>query len=193
MRLYLARTVLGLPAMRLIVLLGVALLVGLAAAPVRAQALLPPVLDDVCRDCTAQPPARALPPFIDGGWWLDVDPVSGPSYVRVRRHARPGVWVPGLVVWLGSWAGTIAGGAVVDQNGLAAIPFFGAFGSGIFFGLDGDPGRAVGYTLGGLAQLGGFVTFLVGLAGEKRLERLPVQLVPLSFSAGGGAGMSLRF
>ena len=178
--------------MRLSVLLGLSLLVALAS-PVRAQAVLPPILDDVCRDCIMQPQAPSLPPFVDGGWWLDADPRSGPSYVRVRRHARTGVWVPGLVVWLGSWAGTTAGGVLVDHNGVAAIPFFGALGSAFYYGLDGDVGRAFGYTLGGLAQVGGFVTFLVGLAGEKRLERMPVQLMPLSFSGGGGAGMSLRF
>ena len=181
--------------MRLVIL---ALFVGFASrvhAEEAAPQVLPLIVDDECRECVAPPPRPAPMPYavLPGGWRLDVDPMLGASYVRERRHPRPGVWVPGLVVWLGSWAGTAATGLIVDGNPFAAIPFFGAFGTGIFAGLDGDVGRALGYTLGGLAQVGGLVTFIVGLAGEKRLERLPVQVVPLSFRDGAGAGMSFRF
>lgn len=179
--------------MRLVIL---ALLLGLAPlvhAQEVAPQVLPPIVDDVCRECLTPPTRSLLYPVLPGEWRLEADPTLGTSYVRERRHPRPGVWVPGLVVWLGSWAGTTAAALIVDGNPFAAIPFLGAFGSGIFAGLDGDVGRALGYTVGGLAQVAGLVTFIVGLAGEKRLERMPVQVVPLSFRDGAGAGMSFRF
>ena len=47
------------------------------------------------------------------------------------------------------------------------------------------------WAIDGLAQAGGFVTFLVGLAaGPDKMERLPLSVGPASF-AGGGSGVAL--
>ncbi len=47
------------------------------------------------------------------------------------------------------------------------------------------------WAVDGLAQAGGFVTFLVGLAaGPDKLERLPLSVGPVGF-IGGGSGVAL--
>ncbi len=147
---------------------------------------LPDIDDETPPRCCEGPrpaPAATAPAFtvqtwnVPRGWRLSLDDQSQPVLERTKRTPMAGVWVPGLVVWLGTWLGTSVGGAR-DDRGYAAIPFFGALGTGIEGALEGDAARGFGYSIGGLLQVGGFVMFLAGLAGSKKIERLPVRLTP---------------
>jgi len=147
---------------------------------------LPDLDDEAPPRCCARPepaaayagPALSVQTWnVPRGWRLTLDDQSQPLLERTKRTPMASVWVPGLVVWLGTYLGTSIGGAR-DDRAYAAIPFFGALGMGIAGAVDGDAARGFGYSIGGLLQVGGFVMFLAGLAGSKKIERLPVRLTP---------------
>lgn len=143
--------------------------------------------------------ARALtleeslrPAALAAGWRLGTDEHGQPVYERKVRRASPGLWVPGLVLWLGSYIGTSLGG-LRDDRPWAAIPFFGALGAAGTDVLDARLGRGFGYLMGGLFQLTGFGLFIAGASGSNKLERIPIRIAPVAYQGGGGASLSARF
>jgi hypothetical protein len=157
-----------------------------AAAPLAAHPAPPPVIvvppppgrDDA-------PPLWPCPVVIPPGWHLQQDPDG--SWWRVRKHrGQPGLWVPGLVLWLSSYAtGTFAGVGTGQPE--AALPIAGAF---VAAGFSEGTSAQVGWAVDGLVQLGSFVMFVVGASLDGKLERLPVSVTPAAFY-GGGQGVAL--
>jgi hypothetical protein len=174
-----------------------------AAAPVPAApppAAYPPAPLG-CEACP--PPAEAAPtpwagPALAGsvgpGFKLVLDERGQLAYERRKKGTTPGVWGPGLALWLVSYLGTSIGG-VADAGPYAAIPFFGGFVYGGFELIDGNLGKGIGYSVGGAMQLSGFVMFLVGLsAGKDKIDRIPVRVSPLAYREGGGGfAVAARF
>jgi len=161
-----------------------------AAYPPPPSSAYPIAPAEGCATCSpyaspAPRPAGTLP----GGWQLALDEHGAPVYERKLRRTSPGLWVPGLILWMGTYLGTGIGG-VYDERPWTMIPFFGGIGAGAADMLDGDLGRGFGYTMGGLLQVTGFIMFVAGASGSTKLERLPVRVAPLAFREGGG-GMSL--
>ena len=185
---------------------------GNAPAPVAAQQIripapppvpqpLPPQEDDAevpqlraperpaC--CAAAQPSYDPVAKIPGGWHL-VQEGGELMLQRKRRTGIAGVWGPGLALWLVSYAGTSIGG-VRDDRPWAAIPFFGGFVAGGIEAFEGSTSRVLGYTAGSLLQLGGFITFLVGVAAGEKLERMPLRIAPTAARDGGGLSLTARF
>jgi hypothetical protein len=156
------------------------------APPVGAPPEAPPAWNQhaAAPDDCCGPAASNLPPMhLPHGWALGRDE-RGMLYAEVQKHSpRASVWVPGLVLWLASYVGTAAAGGVYDGNPVASVPLVGGMASAIIYGLGDDGpsfGKIAGYTLGSMLQVGGMVTFIVGMSANHKLERLPVK-----FGAGG--------
>jgi hypothetical protein len=149
------------------------------APPVEAPPAAPANFGD--QDCCApmRPTEPMRPSFnLPPGWQLGRDE-HGQLYAEVHKHGRPGIWVPGLVLWLGTYMTTAIAAGVVDNNPIAAIPIVGGFVSAGGYGLfGGNATQIAGYTMSSLLQIGGLATFIVGLAAGNRMERLPVKLSP---------------
>ncbi|HEX8954265.1 MAG TPA: hypothetical protein VF945_20565, partial [Polyangia bacterium] len=100
----------------------------------------------------------------------------------------PAVWGTGMAFWLGGYAAAVIGG--MEESGANLFgwwPIIGAFVNSSF----NSGGAQVLWAVDGLAQAGGFVTFLVGLAaGPDKLERCPLTVGPATF-VGGGSGVAL--
>ena len=144
-------------------------------------------------ECTVTTTVRctgvAAPYAVRGDGWRVVQSSDG-SWWRERKvsTAAPTVWGTGLAFWLGGYAAGAIGG--LEQGGVGwfgSWPIVGAFVSSAF-----SSGNAQAlWAVDGLAQAGGFVTFLVGLAaGPDKLEHLPLAVGPMGF-AGGGSGVAL--
>ena len=123
------------------------------------------------------------------GWKLTQD-ASG-CWWRERKTSTdsPGVWGTGLAFWLGGYAAAVIAG--MQQGGISEFgwwPIIGPMMNAAF--TNSDSGRAL-WAVDGIAQAGGFVMFLVGLAaGPDKIERQPIQLGATSF-VGGGQGIAL--
>jgi hypothetical protein len=164
-----------------------------AAAPYAVPAAQPQMI------APAPPPAAPPPPQViildprklsGDGWKLSQTPDG--CFWRERKTSTdaPAVWGTGLAFWLGGYAAGIIGG--MEQGGVNLFgwwPIIGAFASAAF--NSGNTGAQTLWAIDGLAQAGGFVTFLVGLAaGPDKVERQPIHLGATSF-VGGGSGIAL--
>lgn len=146
------------------------------------------------------PPPVAAPPVIApgtiildpravGGGWRLVQSEDG-SLWRERKISTdaPAVWGTGMAFWLGGYAAAVIGGMEQGSANLFAWwPIIGAFVNTSF-----NTGTAQAmWAVDGLAQAGGFVTFLVGLAaGPDKVERMPLTVGAASF-VGGGSGVAI--
>jgi hypothetical protein len=150
------------------------------APPVEAPPAAPPNFGE--QGCCA--PMRPVEPMrpsfnLPAGWQLGRDE-HGQLYAEIHKHGRPGIWVSGLVLWLGTYMTTAIAAGVVDGNPLGAIPLIGGFVSAGAYGIEGGGSatQVAGYAMSSLLQIGGLVTFIVGLSVGDRVERLPVKLSP---------------
>lgn len=129
------------------------------------------------------------------GWHLAYDEAG----VLWREHKvsapRASVWGTGLALFAVSYAAG-ATHALINDRPWGLIPVFGAFTdaavesfSNEWEGHHGNQTAAALLGIDAIAQIGGMVTFFVGLAAGEKLERERVQLGggPLP---GGGAGVS---
>jgi len=142
----------------------------------------PPGRDD-------SPPLWPCPVVIPPGWHLQQDPDG--TWWRVRKHrGQAGMWVPGLVLWLSSYAAGLFAGAVEGQYE-TSFPIAGSFVAAAF---SESTSAQVGWAVDGVVQLGGLVMFIVGASLDGKLERLPVSVSPAAFYGGGsGVALSGRF
>jgi hypothetical protein len=126
---------------------------------------------------------------VGDGWHLEQTSDGVIWRARKRSTDSPAVWGTGLAVWLGSYA--LAAGVGTSNGDFTLIgwwPMLGAFFAAS--SCSSDSAKAA-WTIDGLAQVGGFVTFLVGLAvGPEKMEREPVLVTPISL-AGGGSGVGI--
>lgn len=165
-----------------------------AAAPYAVQPAPPPtvVVTPPPPPVAAPPPPAPAPapilldPRLLNGWKLVQTPEGCLFRERKISTDAPGVWGTGLAVWLTSYfAGAIGG--QVGENPLGWWPVIGAFVTSSFT----SGGPQVLWAIDGVAQAGGFVTFLVGLAaGPDKVERLPLTVGPMAV-AGAGSGIAL--
>jgi hypothetical protein len=170
-----------------------------AAAPYAVQAAQPqpPVVIQAPPPAPPPPAPTLLPPnailldpHVLGDGWRLVQSNDG-SLWRERKVSTdaPAVWGAGLAFWLGGYGASIIAG--MQQGGFNMIgwmPIVGAFVNVAFT----DDGTAKGlWAVDGIAQAGGFVMFLVGMAaGPDKMQRLPLTVGPASF-IGGGSGVAL--
>ncbi|MCA1663579.1 MAG: hypothetical protein LC659_04805 [Myxococcales bacterium] len=137
-----------------------------------------------------QPGAILVDPHLLGDGWRFVQSNDG-SLWRERKVSTdaPAVWGAGLALWLGGYgASVIAGMQQGGFNEIGWMPIIGAFVNSAFT----EDGTAKGlWAVDGIAQTGGFVMFLVGMAaGPDKIQRLPLTVGPASF-IGGGSGVAL--
>lgn len=166
-----------------------------AAAPYAVPAAQP---QTVVVPAPPSPPAAPVAPApaavildarqLGNGWRLVQSPDGGLWRERKISSDSPAVWGTGMAFWLGGYAiGVIAGMEEGNANLLAWWPIIGAF---INSSFNSGTAQAL-WAVDGIAQAGGFVTFLVGLAaGPDKLERHPLAVTPASF-VGGGSGVAL--
>lgn len=169
-----------------------------AAAPYAVPQPQPPAIVVPAPQPQPQPMARpilTLGPNIQlgDGWHLEQTPDGVLWRARKRSTGSPVVWGTGLALWLGSYA--LAAGVGTSNGDFTLIgwwPMLGAFFAAA--SCSSDSAKAA-WTVDGLAQVGGFVAFLVGLAvGPEKLEREPVLVTPISLAGGGsGVGVVGRF
>src|SRR4051812_2741437 len=151
------------------------------APPVVAPAPPPQATDD------EKPPRLVIldPRKLTGDGWKLTQDASGCLW-RERKISTdsPGVWGTGLAFWLGGYAAAVIAG--VQQGGLSEFgwwPIIGPMMNAAF--TSNDSARAL-WAVDAVAQGGGFVMFLVGLAaGPDKIERQPIQLGAASFVGGG--------
>jgi hypothetical protein len=163
-----------------------------AAAPYAVQP--PPAPAPIV---VAPPPPQIVildPRKLAGDGWKLTQSADGCLW-RERRISTdaPSVWGTGLALWLGGYAaGIVAGMEQGGFNEIGWMPIIGAMVNAAF--TDDNTGRAL-WAIDSVAQAGGFVMFLVGLAaGPDKIERQPVQLGAASFGGGGsGIAISGRF
>jgi hypothetical protein len=133
----------------------------------------------------APPPIILLPRGLDG--WRIVQTPDGRLW-RERKISSdsPAVWGTGLAFWLASYgAATIAGTATGE--GFGWLPIMGAWINASFT----RGTEQILWAADGIAQAGGFVAFLVGLAsGPDKVRRLPLQVGPTGF-VGGAQGLAI--
>ena len=151
------------------------------APPVEAPPAAPANFGE--QDCCApmRPTEPLRPSFnLPPDWRLGRDE-HGQLFAEIHKHGRPGIWVPGLVLWLGTYMTTAVAAGVFDGNPFASIPLVGGFVSAGAYAFGGDGASATqvaGYAMSSLLQVAGLVTFIVGLSAGNRMERLPVKLSP---------------
>ena len=161
--------------------------------PIVIQAPAPPSPPSPPPTMMMMPPPGTIlldPRQLGNGWRLVQSPDGCLWRERKVSSDAPGVWGTGLAFWLGGYAAGVIGGMEQgDANILAWWPIIGAFAN-----IAVNSGNGTAQTLwaiDGLAQAGGFVTFLVGLAaGPAKMQRLPLTVSGASF-AGGGSGVAL--
>jgi hypothetical protein len=174
--------------------------------PMVVPAPLPPQADDaeVPRvapppPCCAEPapryepvpPSEVTPTLLPGGWRLVRTP-EGLMMERKKRTGVAGMWAPGLALWLISYLGTTAAG-YTNGSPWAAAPFAGGFIAGGIALADGKVGPGLGWSVGSIMQLSGFVMFLVGTSIGEKIQRIPVAISPLASRDGGGVAIGGRF
>ena len=170
-----------------------------AAAPYAIEAAKPqpPVVIQAPPPPPSPPTMMAAPPgaiILDprqlGDGWRIVQSPDGCLW-RERKVSTdsPVVWGTGMAFWLGGYAaGIIAGMQEGNADLFAWWPIIGAFVNTAFTN---DSSAKTLWAIDGIAQAGGFVTFLVGMAaGPDKMQRLPLTVAPASF-AGGGSGVAL--
>jgi hypothetical protein len=114
----------------------------------------------------------------DGCWWRE----------RKLSTASPGMWGGGLALFLTSYLAGAIGGMAGQNNPLGFWPVLGPLTSSAFS----HDNAQILWAVDGVAQAGGFVLFLVGLAaGPDKIERQPLTFGPTSF-IGGGTGVALQ-
>jgi hypothetical protein len=177
-----------------------------AAAPYAVQAAQPepvvvpmPALPPPPPVAAPPPPPAPAPIVLDprqlrlgGGWRLVQSPDGCLWRERKVSTDAPAVWGTGMAFWLVGYGAAIVGG--MQQGGAGVLgwwPFAGAFINSAF--TSGTP--QVLWVVDGLAQVGGFVTFIVGMAaGPDKIERRPITISPTAFVGGGqGVALSARF
>jgi hypothetical protein len=115
----------------------------------------------------------------NGAWWHE----------RKTSTDAPAVWGTGLAFWLGGYA--IAAIAGMQQGGIDMFGWWPIIGAMMNAGFAEDTSAKALWAVDGLAQAGGFVMFLVGLAaGPDKIERQPIQIGATAF-VGGGSGVAL--
>jgi hypothetical protein len=140
----------------------------------------------------ARVPAAPLllvdPRPVGDGWRVVQSPDGNLWRERKVSTASPAVWGTGLAFWVIGFAGAGIGG--VEQGDIALFGWWPIVGAFIGAGVSNGTARAL-WTVDGLAQAGGFITLLIGLAaGPDKLERLPIAVAPMAV-AGGGSGIAL--
>jgi hypothetical protein len=162
--------------------------------PVVIQAPAPPPPAPVM-----SPPPMMLPPagaiILDprqlGDGWRLVQSSDGCLW-RERKVSTdsPAVWGTGMAFWLGGYAAAIIGG--MEQGGGNIFGWWPIIGAFVNTAINSNNGGAQTlWAIDGIAQAGGFVTFLVGLAaGPDKMQRLPLTVGGASF-VGGGSGVAL--
>jgi hypothetical protein len=156
-----------------------------AAAPYAAQPAAPVVAAPVVVAPAPPQQQQWIPVQLPSGWTLHQDPDG--SLWRERHHrGNASLWVPGLVMWLGTY---VVGEAVGLGSGqpFPMLPLLGDF---IAAGTSDDAGAKIGWAVTGIAQLGGFVMFIAGAVADGKTERLPVTIAPAAFY-GGGSGVAV--
>jgi len=158
-------------------------------APVVIQAPAPPPAPTAPQMLAPPPGAIVLDPRALGDGWRIVQSGDG-SLWRERKISTdaPGVWGTGLAFWLGGYAAGVIGGMEEGSANLFAWwPIIGAL---VNTSFNSGTAQAM-WAIDGVAQAGGFVVFLVGLAaGPDKLERVPLTVGPATF-VGGGSGVAL--
>jgi hypothetical protein len=146
------------------------------------------------------PPAPAPPPqvivldphkLVGDGWKVTQSPDGCWWRERKISTASPGMWGGGLALFVTSYAAGAIGGMAGEGNPLGFWPVIGAFTSSAFT----HDNAQILWAVDGIAQAGGFVLFLVGLAaGPDKIERQPITFGPTTFVGGGnGVQLSTRF
>jgi len=163
-----------------------------AAAPYAVQAAQPQTVV-----VPAPPPAPPPPPqlivldphkFVGDGWKVVQSPDGCLWRERKLTTGLPGLWGGGLALFITTYAAGAIGGMAGQGNPFGFWPIIGPMVSAGF-----SSGSAqVLWAVDGVAQAGGFVMFLVGLAaGPDKIERQPITFSPTSF-IGGGSGVALQ-
>ncbi|MGZ3428855.1 MAG: hypothetical protein ACXVCV_19515 [Polyangia bacterium] len=166
-----------------------------AAAPYAVEAAKPQA--PVVIQAPAPPPPPMMPPpgtvILDprllGDNWRVVQSADGCLW-RERKVSTdsPALWGTGMAFWLGGYAASIIGG--MQEGGVNLFgwwPIIGAFANTAF----NSGGAQALWAIDGVAQTGGFVMFLVGLAaGPDKMQRMPLTVGAAGF-AGGGSGIAL--
>jgi hypothetical protein len=136
--------------------------------------------------CCAEPAVEypSQTAVLPGGWKLVSD--GGRLMLeRKKKKGVAGVWAPGLALWMISYLGTSASGAMTGRA-WAAAPFLGGFIAGGIDMAENKLGSGIGWSIGSAMQLSGFVMFLVGVSVGEKIERMPVGISPVSYRDGGG-------
>jgi hypothetical protein len=169
-----------------------------AAAPYAIEAVKPepivvapppPVAAPAPAPAPLPPPVYVLDPRQLGDGWRMVQGSDGLLY-RERKVSTdsPAVWGTGMAFWLGGYAAAIIGG--MQQGGGGYFGWWPVIGAFINTSFTSGTTQAL-WAIDGIAQAGGFVTFLVGLAaGPDKIERRPLTVAPTTF-VGGGSGVAL--
>ena len=127
------------------------------------------------------------------GWKLTQD-ASG-CWWRERKTSTdsPATWGTGLAFWLGGYAASIIAG--MEEGGINYFGWWPIIGAMMNTAFAEDTGAKAMWAVDSLAQAGGFVVFLVGLAaGPDKVERQPIHITPTAFVGGGsGIALSARF
>jgi hypothetical protein len=139
------------------------------------------------------PPPGAIildPRQLGDGWRLVQSPDGCLWRERKISTDSPAVWGTGMAFWLGGYAAAVIGG--MQQGGGNIFGWWPIIGAFVNTAINNNNGGAQTlWALDGIAQAGGFVTFLVGLAaGPDKMQRLPLTVGTASF-AGGGSGVAL--
>ena len=145
----------------------------------------------------AYPPPCPIPPLGDlAHGRLVIDPDGSLWREKEVKRGTPGLWAPGLALWLGTYFATVVGGLYGKDFEWApsSFPIFGAFGSAYIAGADGHGSAAALYAFSGLTQAAGFVMFVAGaVSGKPKLARTRVYMSAVPLQGGGGLGLSGRF
>jgi hypothetical protein len=131
---------------------------------------------------------------LGGGWQLTFDNNGAAFAQRVERTRSAGLWGTGLAIWLTTYfVGSITATMFDDYGAIHWAPFFGAFGIGVVNLADNNFSQGLGYMSSALLQMGGFAMMIAGLAGNKTIRRIPVQIAPYGSGDGGGLSFQGRF
>jgi hypothetical protein len=143
------------------------------------------------------PPPPAAPQIVildprklaGDGWKLSQDASGCLWRERKTSTDAPAVWGTGLAFWLGGYGASIIAG--MNQGGFNEIGWMPIIGAMVNAAFNEDGTTQALWAIDSVAQAGGFVMFLVGLAaGPDKIERQPVQLGAASF-VGGGSGIAI--